>query len=193
MRISTAGKLNRFFFPGKKDAAAEGPLWRRQGFTLIELIVVMVLISLLMVFAAPRLHKFSFQDTSRKASMRILATVRQLKERAVTDQQHYILHVDASGDRAWITSEAMTDDEQISVESENPVALPDDTDIQEVLYPEHTSYESDDYQVHFYPAGYSDPAIIHLAWDEDTRQSFVIEPFLSRVVIHDQYIGYDDK
>jgi prepilin-type N-terminal cleavage/methylation domain-containing protein len=162
------------------------------GFTLIELIVVMVLISLLMVFAAPRLQNVSLHDPLRLASSRMISTIRQLKQRAVEQQLRYTLHVNAADDRLWITHAGMSEEEQIAARDMMPVELPGSIDILDVVYPEDPPYEADDYRIFFYAAGYSDPAIIHIAADGEKQRSFVIEPFLSQIALHERYVRYED-
>jgi prepilin-type N-terminal cleavage/methylation domain-containing protein len=163
-----------------------------KGFTLIELIVVMVLISLLMVFAAPRLQIVSPHDPLRLASSRIISTIRQLKQRAVEHQLRYTLHVDAEDDRLWITHAGMSEEEQAVVRDTASIELPEVIQILDVVYPENQPYESDDYRIFFYAAGYSDPAIIHIAVGEEKYRSFVIEPFLFHIALHERYVRYED-
>lgn len=162
------------------------------AFTLIELIVVMALVSLLMVFAAPRLHQFSSQDQSRKASFEIIAAVKQLKQLAVQNRRRYTLHVDAADNRLWITHDLMSEDEREAAKDKNAVEMPGNINILDVEYPGALQYESADYHVNFYPAGYSDPAIIHIESDHGRRQSLVIQPFLPKTAFHDRYLGYEN-
>ena len=63
------------------------------GFTLVELIVVMALISTLFAFSIPRFHDALLINKTKKTSRWIIGTVKALKENALQEHRHYTLHV----------------------------------------------------------------------------------------------------
>lgn len=157
-----------------------------RGFTLIELIVVILLISILMVFAAPRLDVSFFTDHERKLSAWILLTVKTLKENAVKTQTINTLHIDLDANRMWTSAGEVTDE----TPRENEYVLPSGYRLLDVEFPDMDKITRGAAAVQFYKKGYSDKALIHIEDDDDTRSSFLIEPFLPHVKISETYIEF---
>lgn len=156
------------------------------GFTLIELIVVILLISILMVFAAPRLDVSLFSDNERKLSAWILLTVKTLKENAFKTQTINTLHVDLDANRMWTSTGEVTDE----TPRENEYVLPEGYHLMDVVFPEQDKITRGAASIRFYAKGYSDKALIHVEDDDDNRFSFLIEPFLPHVKISETYIEF---
>ena len=81
------------------------------GFTLIELIVVIALISIMLLVAVPNFSGFLFTDHTNKTARWIMTKVKLLKERAVCDQKNYVLNADLDSNFLWVTDETMETDE----------------------------------------------------------------------------------
>ena len=162
-----------------------------QGFTLIELIVVITLISLMLFFAIPRFQVDVLSDNTNKASRWIMLKVHSLKEKAVREQKLYVLHISLDSNRLWITSEIMSQ-EEIQAAEANGYELSDDINLLDVEYPDEEKISVGRADIYFYKKGYSDKAIIHISNDDNERRSFLIEPFLSHVRLYDKYIGFED-
>jgi len=162
-----------------------------QGFTLIELIVVITLISLMLFFAIPRFQVDVLSDNTNKVSRWIMLKVHSLKEKAVREQKLYVLHISLDSSRLWITSEIMSQ-EEIQAAEANGYELSDDINLLDVEYPDEEKISVGRADIYFYKKGYSDKAIIHISNDDNERRSFLIEPFLSHVRLYDEYIGFED-
>ena len=72
---------------------------RNNGFTLIELIVVIALIGLMLFFSLPRLQHNPFLDDSNKSARWLIGKIQALKESAIRDQKQYALHIDLDSGR----------------------------------------------------------------------------------------------
>ncbi|MFO7560982.1 MAG: type II secretion system protein, partial [Desulfobacterales bacterium] len=83
------------------------------GFTLIELIVVIVILSVLLVFAMPRFSSFIFTDNTDRIARWVIFKAGSLKNRAVKEQKQYVINVDLDNNRFWITDESMLDEETL--------------------------------------------------------------------------------
>ena len=162
-----------------------------QGFTLIELIVVITLISLMLFFAIPRFQVDVLSDNTNKVSRWIMVKVHSLKEKAVREQKLYVLHISLDSNRLWVTSEIMTKEELQATEA-NGYELSNDINLLDVEYPDEEKISVGQADIYFYKKGYSDKAIIHISNDDNERRSFLIEPFLSRVRLYKKYIGFED-
>jgi prepilin-type N-terminal cleavage/methylation domain-containing protein len=164
---------------------------RNNGFTLIELIVVISLISLMLFFAVPRFQVDVLSDHTKKASRWIMLQVHALKEKAVHDQKRYVLHLSLDSNRLWVTSEIMSP-EEIQAAAANGYKLSDDIKLLDVEYPGQEKISVGRADIYFYKKGYSDKAIIHMSNNDNEIFSFLIEPFLSRVHLYNKYIEFED-
>jgi prepilin-type N-terminal cleavage/methylation domain-containing protein len=160
------------------------------GFTLIEIAVVILLISIMLLVAIPRLPDSPLTDQTRKTKRWLILEVQDLKERAVRDQKTYTLHVGIDSKQFWVTSDDMSDETKEEAQKK-AFKLDEDLKVLDVEYPGDQRIESGQADILFYAKGYSDRAIIHMA-DSDARFSFLIEPFLSNVKLNDGYTGFEE-
>jgi prepilin-type N-terminal cleavage/methylation domain-containing protein len=164
---------------------------RIKGFTLIELIVVISLISIMLFFAVPRFQGNVLSDNTKEVSRWMLLKIPYLKERAAREQKRYILHVGLDSNKLWITHEAM-DQEALQSSETNGYNLPEDIKLLDVEYPDQEKISVGQADIYFNEKGYSDKAIIHFENDDDEKFSFLIEPFLLRVRLYNSYAEFED-
>jgi prepilin-type N-terminal cleavage/methylation domain-containing protein len=101
----------------KKKAILPHPLFSKKdtilqlrndtGFTLIELVVVISLISIMLFFTIPRLQNAIPLGDDKKAARWIIGKVQALKESAVREQLDYVLNLNIDTNRLWVTNETM--------------------------------------------------------------------------------------
>ena len=164
---------------------------RNSGFTFIELIVVISLISLMLFFAIPRFQGSVFQDDSKKVSRWIIFKIQSLKEKAKRDQKLYVLHIDLDSNQLWATHSSMSQ-EEIQTAEYNGYNLPNDINVLDVEYPDDKIASIGQADIHFYKKGYSDKAMIHIENNDNEQLSFLIEPFLPGVRIYQEYVELND-
>ena len=148
-----------------------------KGFTFIELLVVLSIISLLLFITIPRIQGNPFLDEKRGASIWIMGTVQALKQKAVREQVGQTLHVDIDQGRFWASNAAMTAEEHLEAAAGAFVA-PDGFRVLDISFPERETVSLGTADIHFYKEGYSDMAIIRAELVGDTVCSFLVEPFL---------------
>ena len=163
---------------------------RCNGFTLIELIVVISLIGMMLFFSLPRLQNNPFLDDSKKSSRWLIGKVRTLKESAIRDQKQYNLHFDLDSGRMWETNESMSQ-EEIESAALNSYDLPEDVRIIDVEYPTKGKISSGQTEIAFNKAGYTDKALVHIQ-EGEKYLSFLIEPFLPQVQFFESYASFED-
>ena len=161
------------------------------GFTLIELIVVISLISLMLLFTLPRLQDNPFLDDSKKSSRWLIGKVQALKESAIREQRQYALHFDLDSGRIWDTNASMSPEDLESAALNSSYSLPDDLRILDIEYPQSGKIYSGQTEIIFYKAGYTDKALVHMQ-EGDSYLSFLIEPFLSQVQFFETYASFGD-
>lgn len=160
-----------------------------QGFTLIELMVVMLLISIVMAIAIPRFSGGAFQDPVKKLSRWMINAVRTLRFAAIQKQKMQSLIIDLDHQRMWMVNEDM-DEEAMMAASEKALSLPDTIRFVDVQYPQQESVTSGTTEVRFFPAGYSDQALIHLETEDTERFSYLVEPLLPKVKYFEKWIEF---
>ncbi len=169
----------------------KGTLAGQKGFTLIELIVVIVLISMMFAFALPKMDGFLFVDNRDRVSRWVILKVEQLKNTAMLKQTPFVLHVDIRENMFWISQEGM-DEEALDKAKKSGYTLPRDIRLVDIIYPSQPLKVDDRSDVVFYPKGYSDHAIIHMQNDDEEKMSFVIEPFLPPVGLKDGFVLFEE-
>jgi prepilin-type N-terminal cleavage/methylation domain-containing protein len=163
----------------------------KTGFTLIELMVVMLLISIILAVAIPRFEGGLLQDPVKQFSRKLISTVRSLRFAAVQTQKQQTLIVDLNTQQLYVASPAM----QAEAETE-PVApkksfkLPDSLALVAVEFSSSDRITTGNAQIHFYPAGYSDHVFIRLESGNEDRYTFVVQPLLPKVKLFEEWIDF---
>ena len=181
------------------------------GFTLIELIVVMALITIMLGFATPQLRSVLFVDGTKKASRWMMITIPAIKTKAIREQKLMVLGISIDQNNMWVVDPQPTKKEENSDEEDefkdsedfentddlkegpakqNLFKLPSDLHIVDVEFPNEDRISTGEADINFYPQGYSDHAIIHVEDNDGNRFSFLIEPFLSNIKRIDDYVGF---
>ncbi len=162
---------------------------RSDGYTLIEMIVVIAMLSIMLVFAVPRFEGAMTANDTKKASRWLILQVRNLKQEAIKNRQDYILHLGLDTRTLWVTGAAMSEEQREAAESKG-YNLPESLRIIDVLYPDGDIVSFGEARIHFSRNGYSDKAIIHLEDDEANRSSLLVEPFLPDVKLVNEYVEF---
>jgi type II secretion system protein H len=106
------------------------PLSREKGFTLLELILVMVIISTVLAMAAPSLRGFFSSRKTHDAASNILSLIRFARSQAITEGHTYRLNFDSDEGVYWLTSDAEGAFSAPSTEFGREFDLPDDTTVE---------------------------------------------------------------
>ncbi len=162
----------------------------RLGFTLIELVVVISLLSFVLVFSLPSFEGILGADQQKKFARWLMVKTRTLKEKALRERKLYRLHVGADTGRFWITTPAM-DAEALEQARDAGYRLPDEILVLDLEYPGN-KISTGEAVIRFYPAGYSDKALIHVEDGQSRQYSFFIEPFLPQVRMVPEYVSFQD-
>jgi prepilin-type N-terminal cleavage/methylation domain-containing protein len=107
-----------------------GAIARRQwdqarGFTLLELVLVMVLVSLVMGLAAPSLRAFVLGRKSADAAAQVLALCQYAHDQAVGTGSTYRFNVDTSAGAYWLTVQKGAEFRELGTEFGRRFNLPE--------------------------------------------------------------------
>ena len=161
------------------------------GFTLIELIVVISLISIIIFVSVPRFRNETMPDNTKKVSRWIMITSQSLKEKSFREQKLYTMYVDMESRQLWVTDKSMSEEEVLKA-GQQGFMIPDDVEVLDVEFPGNNKIISGLADICFYPDGHSDMALIHIKDDDNNQFSFLIEPFLSKVKLYEKYSSFED-
>ena len=175
-------------YPGKNSTAMHCLFFSKKGFTLIELIVVLALVSIVLFFAVPRFQN-TVPSNSKKITARwIIANTRALRVNALKNQKRYVMYIDLDNGIMWTGREDMTA-EETETAAKKSFQLPDDMKFIDVEYPGREKVTTGRADIFFYKENYSQTAFIHVEDDGYHKMTFQIKPFLPGVKIFDEYIG----
>ena len=163
---------------------------KNSGYTLIELVVVITIISIMLFFAIPRFQSTVLTDNTKKFSRWIITTIRGLKAASVRDQKRFILNVSLDSGKFWVTSDAMSE-EELQIAQQDGYRLPEDVRIVDIEFPFKGKITGGQVEISFYKADYSDKVMIHIENSRSKQMSFLVEPFLPGVKLYEQYIGFE--
>lgn len=173
--------------PGRSLGATGRPSHSRAGFTLLELMVVIMLLSILLGFAIPAFQKGGGADSAEDAARGLLHAVQKLKTAALSRQQIHKLHLDLDAGRIWVTRDANVSADVDAPPRQSEWALPDDIQIAFVRFSDNREFRSGTVVLAFYPQGYSDRAIVRLNDGGDAPTDLIIEAFLPMALIADNH------
>ena len=105
-----------------------------RGYTLIELIVVIVLLGLMFGISIPRFRQALLSDSLDTTSLRLIGLVQNLREKAISNQVSYILHLDIREKRIWAFAGNASEEEQERINQKRIQTRIDNGDV--VNYPE---------------------------------------------------------
>jgi len=161
---------------------------KNNGFTLIELIVVVIIMSVMLVFAGPRLSGFIFPDDTNKIVRWLIVNARSLRSNAVQQQKNYTLNLDIDNNRLWVADESMDTEEALKKAYEKSYSLPETVRLLDVEFPGRGRVLQGTAEISFYKKGYSDQAIIHIQGLDDRKVSLLVESFLPSVKWVEEYV-----
>lgn len=158
-----------------------------RGFTLLELMVVLLLVGIVLAVVIPRFDGGPLQDPTKKFSRWMITRTRHLRSTAIQKQSIQALVIDLNNQRMWTISEGMSE-EELSAVTDKAFSIDKSMKIVNVQFPEQEPVSTGTAEIRFYPAGYSDRALIYMETDDAERFSYLLEPLLPKIKIIDEWI-----
>lgn len=188
-RISITGKLNSGAGRYVRSLTARHGCVRRirpseRGYTLLELLVVLVLISILITLAVPTLKNTLSVDPMKMSAMKIVGLVKAAREQAVRDQQEYLIEVDFSENLIAIRREGdqLPEAEEQELRERNTVRMPENVDLLDIWEKNLGSLSEGVPVIRIGRRGYMTETILHLS-DGNAVVGMRFAPFLEKVDI----------
>jgi len=156
------------------------------GFTLLELLVVIVLMGVILALAVPSTRDVFTGDNLKKASRQLIGLEKKLRVEAVRDQMDYILCLDLPNSAYWVIAADMTPEKQDEIKK-RPQHLPSGVVILDIVGENNKKQSADEAKIKFGKKNICSPSVIHLAYEEN-RMTMVINPFLGVTDVYDKYV-----
>ena len=137
----------------------KSPFAGQKGFTLLELILVMVIISTVLAMAAPSLRGFFSSRKTHDAAANILSLIRYARTYAISEGRTYRLNFDYNKGVYWLTSNLEGTFDVLNNEFGREFLLPDDTTVELEKQGDKDDKEA---CITFYPQGMCESGTITL-------------------------------
>ncbi len=164
-------------------------LFDEDAFTLIEVLVVCLLISIILTVGIPVLNGTLFTDQLKTASRKIIGTVRDAREHAVSNQKSLVLVFDLERDRLWYEN-----DDPKTTQGKRPavhaVYLPPSVRIVDIWTKSQGKQSHGTVNLWIKKQGYMDRTIIHITNTDDIL-SIILSPFLGSIKVVGGYAESD--
>ena len=161
--------------------------WTPDGFTLVELSIVILLLSLVLLVSIPRFSAVLVGQRLNSSGHLITGMVRYVYDQATAKKRLYRLNYDLKEGDLWVT---FLNDEGEYVDDQSILArkrkLAPGIQFEDIASPAEKVKEGRTY-TQFFPSGLVDRAIIHLRTDGGTQLSVLIHPLSGRVTIEPGY------
>ncbi len=160
------------------------------GFTLIELILIISIMSILLTFSLPLFQNFNLLSNSDNVQI-LVNSINNLKKKAVEQHIDFFMNIDTGTSTIWVSNESMNEKE-IEDARKKGYLIPENMIISEIKIPGIKERGIQEYQIRFNKKGYSDLAFIHIISNEK-HITLKIQPFLSKVqLIYGQVVYGQD-
>jgi prepilin-type N-terminal cleavage/methylation domain-containing protein len=164
----------------------------QSGFTLLELIIVCLLITVSLAFSVPRLRQTLVIDQLAASSRKVIALTKEVRQLAAQKQQPYLIYFDLDREKIWYQQDIPESKETTEQGSPHPtIQLPPSVHIQDTLIGTTEKTTSGETTLWINKQGYMEQTILHLADDEDNIISLVFSPFLGTIKAYDTYIDLE--
>lgn len=158
-----------------------------RGFTLIELIVVMMLIGIMLSLTVPTLRTTFFTDPLKDMTRKLIGLVTGVRELAVRSQQPYLLHISRLENRIWYEPESSGNGgEETGAEKTGELVLPQSVRISEVYHENDEGSSQDQITVWVSKQGYMIDTLLRIEDEDGEHLNVQFYPFLEPALVADE-------
>ena len=173
---------------------------RRSGFTLLELLVVILIIGMFAAFAAVRMDAVVSGGDLRLASRLIIAEIRSLRGKAAHTHQAQQLAFDIEKQLFYPVlagreeaETALGETEKKNKTFDSMKKLPEGVFIEDVAILSKGKIQEGEARLLFFPDGSIERSLIHLRNEKNEVYTLEINPLTGAVKIYDRYIEHKSE
>ncbi|SHO50888.1 prepilin-type N-terminal cleavage/methylation domain-containing protein [Desulfopila aestuarii] len=156
-----------------------------RGFTLLELIIVLMLIGLFMVVSIPALRNTLIDDPLKSTGRRLVGYIDGIRELAIREQKGYLIYIDIDGNSLRYLPESEAGKDDIEEPEKNLFSPTGDARLRSVWQKSDGSAGGGVFELWISGQGYLEKTVIHLEDDAGETLSLVVYPFLPGIEIRD--------
>jgi prepilin-type N-terminal cleavage/methylation domain-containing protein len=160
------------------------------GYSLIELMVVLILVGLMITIAVPRFRYALLTDNLKGTTRRLVATMTNLRNEAVREQRTYLFYLDLDSNRFWSEWTGMTDEAR-RLARKGAFGFPEDVEILDVWFSGKGKQTASEAVIRFNKKGYVQESVIHLGSRDGRKLTLVFSPFQERARVLDEYVDFE--
>ncbi|MDD2336446.1 MAG: type II secretion system protein [Geobacteraceae bacterium] len=161
---------------------------RQKGFTLIEMTVVIIILSVMALLVLPRLP-FAHERDLKTSARTLAASLRYLGDLAISTKQHYRLHITLLNNEITVTR-VIPEGDELAVHDEalNQLSLLEGIEFSDIVTPRLGKVAEGEAVLDFGPLGVEDFTVIHLKRKDDSHYYTVaVYPGSGRVTVLEGY------
>lgn len=169
----------------------------QDGFTLLELMVVIVIIGLFSALFSVRIESVLSGGDLRYASRILMGEISKLRGEAAYTRTDHVLELDIAENTLsrpdLETNKMGFSDEPSKMRGTNNqvIKLPKGVDLQDVVVASKGKIQEGKALITFYANGTVDRALVHLRNEKNEAYTLEVNPLTAQVTLHDSYI--DEK
>ena len=163
-----------------------------RGFTLLELMIVMVIIAVLTSFVIPSLRTSLFSDQLKSSARKVIGLVSEASQEAVRNQAIHYLHFDLEQNQIVLRSEKSGSESEEEGKTLS-LKLPDSVRVVDVTSVNGGKRAQGETELRFSKQGYVDKTLIHLRSDDGRDMTVMLSPFLAVTRVFDSYVDLEDE
>ncbi|WP_169309268.1 Tfp pilus assembly protein FimT/FimU [Desulforhopalus sp. IMCC35007] len=164
---------------------------KANGFTLLELIVVCVLIGIMLTISVPSMRSTFFTNPLKSTARQVVGLINEVRQTAVRNQQAYQLRFSQLENRVWYEKDALEEDtlsiDEESVMQKQEIQFPESVSIANVWL--HSSGVTSEEQTSIWISkkGYMDQAAIQLTDSGGDSLTIKLNPFTEPIIITEEF------
>jgi prepilin-type N-terminal cleavage/methylation domain-containing protein len=163
-----------------------------RGFTLLEIMMVMVIITIVTSFAVPALRDNLYSDPLKSTTRKLVGLVSEASQKALSNRAAYLLNVDFERNQVWISPEK-AEAAELEKARFRQVDIPESVRVADVASVYGGKRSAGTTAVRFTEKGYVDRTFIHLRADDGRSMTIMLSPFMAVTRISDAYVELGEE
>ena len=160
--------------------------WRK-GFTLAELVVVLVLMAIIFSITLPRVTDIGKSERIKTTARRLAGMAQEAYSQAAVHSQPWFLVLDLKEQRGYL-AESPPDEENEGDRVGRYFRPERGIKIQDVTHPTQGQITTGRATFVFWPQGMSEPGTIHLISDSGDKMTVFLRPYLGKTEIKEGHL-----
>ncbi|HWR68359.1 MAG TPA: type II secretion system protein [Desulfomonilia bacterium] len=157
-----------------------------KGFTLIELMIVIVIIGITLGYIGPRIFSGVFASNMDRAARDITAMIQLTRSSAVTQHKTYFVRFDLDNEKIAMYPMPESSGQTPEMTKERPMA--DGVDLKSIKTPYQSEKERGELDLKVTSEGVVEQGVIYIEGSFGRIYTLVVKPFSGTLKIYDHYV-----